>query len=70
MIRSQRASKLNAHVKKKIMTNEAKERKQQPVKTGVLDYFPDAIRAVAHCSGVGNEQHNPGSELHWDRAKS
>lgn len=70
MIRSQRASKSNAHVKKKIMTNEAKERKQQPVKTGVLDYFPDAIRAVAHCSWVGNEQHNPGSELHWDRAKS
>jgi hypothetical protein len=26
--------------------------------------------AVAHCSYVGNEQHNPGSPLHWDRAKS
>ena len=52
------------------MTNEAKKRKQQPVKTGVLDYFPDALLAVAHCSYVGNEQHNPGSELHWDRSKS
>jgi len=45
-------------------------RKEQPIKTGVLDYFPDAIRAVAHCSWVGNEQHNPGTELHWDRSKS
>lgn len=48
----------------------AKERKERPVATGVLDYFPDAIMEIAHCSWVGNEQHNPGSELHWDRAKS
>ena len=52
------------------MTEDAKRRKQTPVKTGVLDYFPDAIRAVAHCSWVGNEQHNPGTPLHWDRSKS
>lgn len=45
-------------------------RKDQPVATGVLDYFPDAIRAVALCSKVGNEQHNPGTPMHWDRAKS
>jgi hypothetical protein len=45
-------------------------RKDQPVATGVLDYFPGAIRAVALCSKVGNEQHNPGSPMHWDRAKS
>lgn len=45
-------------------------RKDQPVITGVLDYFPDAIRAVALCSKVGNEQHNPGTPMHWDRAKS
>jgi len=45
-------------------------RKDKPVATGVLDYFPDAIRAVALCSKVGNEQHNPGSPMHWDRAKS
>lgn len=48
----------------------AKERKETPVKSGVLDYFPDAIQAVAQCSFIGNEQHNPGSKLHWDRAKS
>lgn len=45
-------------------------RKDQPVASGVLAYFPDAIRAVAVCSKVGNEQHNPGTPMHWDRAKS
>lgn len=48
----------------------ATTRKAMPVVTGVLDYFPDAIRAVANCSHVGNEQHNPGTPMHWDRAKS
>lgn len=45
-------------------------RKGRPVCTGVLDYFPDAILAVAECSRLGNEQHNPGTPLHWDRTKS
>ena len=52
------------------MKNEAQQRKETPIKTGVLDYFPDAIRAVAQCSFIGNEQHNPGTPLHWDRSKS
>jgi hypothetical protein len=45
-------------------------RKDNPIFTGVLRYFPDAILAVAHCSKVGNDQHNPGQELHWAREKS
>lgn len=45
-------------------------RKQRPLATGVLDYFPDALLEVAYCSWVGNEQHNPGQKLHWDRSKS
>lgn len=49
---------------------EGPTRKQQPLATGCLDYFPDALLAVAHCSFVGNEQHNPGQKLHWDRSKS
>ena len=52
------------------LPTDAKDRKQCPVATGVIDYFPDALAAVAHCSWVGNEQHNPGSKLHWDRSKS
>lgn len=46
------------------------ERKNVPVATGCLDYFPDAFCAVAELSRVGNEQHNPGKPLHWDRSKS
>jgi len=45
-------------------------RKQYPVGTGVLDYFPRALLEVAYCSWIGNEQHNPGQPLHWDRSKS
>lgn len=45
-------------------------RKERPVFTGVLKYFPDAIMEVARVSYTGNEQHHPGEPLHWDRAKS
>jgi hypothetical protein len=45
-------------------------RKAHPVASGVLDYFPDALIAVSYVSFVGNEQHNPGQPLHWDRSKS
>jgi len=45
-------------------------RKQTPVYSGVLNYFPDAIREVAQCSYMGNQQHNPDKPLHWDRSKS
>lgn len=48
----------------------ATERKERPVYSGVLRYFPLALLEVAHCSWKGNEQHNPGAELHWDRSKS
>ena len=46
------------------------DRKKIPVYSGVLNYFPDAIREVAKVSYAGNEQHHPGEPLHWDRAKS
>lgn len=45
-------------------------RKAVPLATGCLDYFPDALAAVAACSKAGNDQHNPGKPLHWDRSKS
>lgn len=48
----------------------AAERKQRPLYSGVLKYFPDALLEVAYCSWVGNEQHNPGEPLYWNRAKS
>ena len=48
----------------------APPRKHYPLATGVLDYFGDALMEIAHVSFVGNEQHNPGQPVHWDRAKS
>ena len=48
----------------------AEERKQRPVFTGVLKYFPDAIMYVSHVSWQGNQQHNPDKALFWDRTKS
>lgn len=50
--------------------NKAEIRKSKPAFSGFLNYFPDATLCVANLSLVANEQHNPGSELHWDRAKS
>lgn len=47
-----------------------KERKERPIFTGVIKYFPDALAEVAYCSHVGNEQHNPGESLHWAKEKS
>jgi|SRR3990172_1089172 len=52
------------------LPKDATARKQYPVATGVLDYFPDAIVALAQLSYQGNEQHNPGQSLHWAREKS
>jgi len=46
------------------------ERKNTPIFSGVLMYFPDAINAVAKCSKIGNDQHNPNCPLFWNRAKS
>jgi hypothetical protein len=48
----------------------AQGRKDHPVFTGFLMYFPDAIAAVARVSKKGNDQHNPGQPLHWAREKS
>ena len=45
-------------------------RKKIPLATGCLDYFPDALAAVAELSYIGNEKHNPGEPLHWARGKS
>lgn len=49
---------------------DAAARKRVPLCTGLLDYFPDALAAVAAVSFAGNEQHNPGQPLHWARGKS
>ena len=48
----------------------AKERKDTPVFSGVLKYFPNALKEVSKCSQAGNDQHHPNTPLHWDMEKS
>jgi hypothetical protein len=45
-------------------------RKEYPIYSGFLQYFPAAIAAIARHSYLGNQKHNPGQPLHHDRAKS
>jgi Domain of unknown function (DUF5664) len=71
--RSEKLSEGGAVTDKKVATllpQDAKERKQIPLASGVLDYFPSALVEVAKVSFAGNEQHNPGQSLRWTRGKS
>lgn len=52
------------------LPSDATTRKGIPVATGCIDYFPDALAAVAVLSKRGNDQHHPGQPLHWAREKS
>ena len=49
---------------------DAEQRKRTPVFSGVIKYFPEAIREVSRVSLAGNEQHHPDQPLHWDKSKS
>lgn len=53
-----------------MLPTDAKKRKDIPIYSGFWVYFPDAIAAVAELSRLGNDQHNPGKPLFWDRSKS
>lgn len=47
------------------------ERKEYPLFSGALRYFPAALAGVARNSKRGNDKHSPDSnELVWDRSKS
>lgn len=48
----------------------SQDRKDTPVFTGFLKYFPHATRLVAQLSKTGNDKHNPGEPLHWAKGKS
>ena len=53
-----------------VVTDKAQERKKIPVYSGFVKYFPNAMKEVAVCSRIANEQHHPNSPLHWDMDKS
>lgn len=46
------------------------DRKNIPLATGVLDYFPDALAYVAYVSKIAGDKHHPGEPMHWERDKS
>lgn len=53
-----------------VLPVESEDRKEIPLTTGVLDYFPAALAEVARLSKAGNDKHNPGEPLHHARGKS
>ena len=48
----------------------SEQRKNMPIYSGVLKYFPDALLEISKVSKAGNDKHNPGEPLHWNREKS
>jgi hypothetical protein len=52
------------------LPEDAEAREKMPMADGLLDYFPNALAAVAEVSRIGNEQHNLGEPMHWAREKS
>jgi hypothetical protein len=52
------------------ISNLSKQRKDTPVFSGVMMYFPDAMLSIAQHSYKGNQKHNPGQPIHWAKEKS
>lgn len=52
------------------LPSDSASRKNIPLATGLLDYFPLALAEIARLSKFGNDKHNPGQPLHWSRDKS
>lgn len=57
-------------IKSPTLPTDHQARKNIPLYSGLIKYFPDALAAVAELSRIGNDQHNPGQPLHWNRSKS
>jgi hypothetical protein len=57
---------------KRLMTlpTESATRKEYPLLSGLLNYFPAALAGAANVSKLGNDKHNPGQPLHHARGKS
>lgn len=53
-----------------VLPTDSEARKQIPLFSGVMNYFPLALAAVARVSQRGNDKHNLGQPLHWARGKS
>lgn len=56
--------------RKMTLPTDSQARKEYPILSGFLKYFPAAIAGAANLSKLGNDKHNPGEELHHARGKS
>lgn len=52
------------------LPEDSTKRKEHPMYTGLLKYFPAALAGVAKVSKVGNEKHQPGKPMQHARGKS
>jgi hypothetical protein len=52
------------------LPTDSAERKNYPMLSGCLKYFPAALAGVAKISKLGNDKHNPGEPMHHARGKS
>lgn len=53
-----------------LLSADSEERKNMPIYSGVMRYFPRALAYIAKVSKAGNDKHNPGQPLHWSKDKS
>lgn len=60
----------NEPVRSTVFPEDDTERAKFPMADGLLDYFPNALAAVAEVSRIGSEKHNKGQPMHWARGKS
>lgn len=65
-------SKNNTKENKRLLTlpTDSATRKDYPILSGFLNYFPAAVAGAANISKLGNDKHNPGQPLHHARGKS
>jgi len=56
--------------RKRLVEGDSAYRKMFPMAEGLLDYFPDALAAVANLSYLGNRKHNANEPMHHARSKS
>lgn len=66
------ADEMRPKEEKRLLTlpTDSAERKNYPMLSGLLNYFPAALAGAANTSKLGNDKHNPGEPLHHARGKS
>jgi hypothetical protein len=63
-------ARLERGAMKLTLPTDSAARKEIPLFSGCIAYFPAALAGVAAHSKFGNDKHNPGEELHHARGKS